>query len=259
MNNSFQNQTIWLTGASSGIGQALAEQLLQQGAQVIATVRNRQKMANLQQAWPEKLVIIDCDLGNEDDLARLPLAISGVCQNIDALVLSAGVCEYVDKATELDIRMFRRVMEVNFFAAVRCCEIAMPFLQKSAKPLILGVSSLSTKNAFTRAEAYGSSKAALDYFLNSLHIDLKGKIDVCIASPGFVKTPMTDKNDFSMPFLIEPERAAQEILTAMEKRPRVHSFPRRLDYLLGLLGFIPAVWYKLLAPAMKKNSASEST
>lgn len=252
MNKTVSHQTFWLTGASSGIGLALCELLLATHNTVIATVRNTQALQALQEKYPEQLNCIACDLNDEDSIHQLAQTLNQQHQQLDGLILAAGVCEYIDNAN-IDMALMKRVFDINFFAACKCCEIALPLLRNSTqKPIILGVSSLSTVAAFNRAEAYGASKAALNYFLESLRIDLAPDIDVCIASPGFIDTPMTKKNDFDMPMMISAEKAAEHLFYALQKRPMHYRFPKVFALILRTLAFSPLIWFKIIAPKLRK-------
>ena len=111
------------------------------------------------------------------------------------------------------------------------------------------IGSQVTAAPFARAEAYGASKAALRYFCDSLRIDLAGEgMDVTLVNPGFVDTPLTRRNDFPMPFLMDVEMAAQRIVKNIESRPRAYSFPLRLSAMLFLSKLMPGAWQKMVAP-----------
>ena len=143
-------------------------------------------------------------------------------------------------------------MEINFHAAVGCIEAALPLLRApgSARPHLVAVASQVTAAPLPRAEAYGASKAALQYFCDSLRIDLAADgIDVTVVNPGFVDTPLTRKNDFPMPFLMDADRAARLIVRGLVARPLRLDFPRRLKFLLGLSRWLPGLWCKWFAPA----------
>jgi short-subunit dehydrogenase len=118
---------------------------------------------------------------------------------------------------------------------------------KTKKPEIIVVASLASVIPFPRAEAYGSSKAALQYFFESLRIDLaKEDIGVTIIQPGFVKTPLTEKNDFPMPFLIDVDTAVEVIVDKIKSKRKLFYFPRRLGWLIYFMRAVPALWYWLV-------------
>lgn len=246
--NNLSNKVIWLTGGSSGIGLALLHKLLLADAIVIVTGRNIDSLQSLAEQHLDRLILIRSDFSKDQDLIELKHQFadkmkSNSLKSIDMLILNAGVCEYVD-VNHLDLSLFQRMMQINFNAAVACCEIALPHLKASQhKSLVVGISSLVTRLPFTQAQAYGASKAAFNYFLESLRIDMKGTIDVTVVSPGFVKTPLTDQNTFPMPFLVSAGRAADEILKAIEKRPWCRAFPKRFALLLSVMSRFPKVWF----------------
>ena len=140
-------------------------------------------------------------------------------------------------------------MDINYHGSVRAIQAALPLLEKSANGHIVGITSMASMAPFTQAEAYGASKAALSYFLSALRIDLKPKnIDVTDVMPGFIDTPLTQKNDFSMPFLLSPQEASDRIVKAIEKRKFTTVFPKRLYCLFKFLTFIPKTWVKSNSP-----------
>ena len=108
---------------------------------------------------------------------------------------------------------------------------------------------------FPRSEAYGASKAGVDYLANSLRLDLaKHDIDVTLVHPGFVRTPLTDKNDFAMPFLLTSEQAAHRMIVGIEKRKKYLHFPKRLTLTMKLLAFLPAsLWQRLISNKQERG------
>ena len=247
----FKNKVIWLSGGTSGIGLSLLHLLLEQAARVIVTGRNIQTLEKLQGKYPDQLVLIKLDLNQPQEIDLFAKRLQQHTDYLDMLILNAGVCEYIDINT-MDMGAVRRVMEVNYFGAFACCELALPFLRKAAhKALIVGISSLSTFAPFTRAQAYGASKSAFAYLLESLRIDLHPDVDVTVISPGFVETPLTEKNNFPMPFIISSDEAAKKIIKAIKKRPLHYAFPKPFYFLLRISGLFPKLWFKLSVTKLK--------
>jgi short-subunit dehydrogenase len=245
-------ERIWITGASSGIGKSIALLLAEQGNQVIVSARGKSALDELA-ASHSNITALVCDVSEYEQIPSHREQLQQISPYLDRIIVNAGTCEYLD-ISQPDWDMMRRVMAVNYFGSIHAVAAAMPLLQArpGGKGHIVGVASMAAFVPFSRAEAYGSSKAALQYFLDSLRIDLIPQgIDVTVVNPGFVKTPLTDKNDFDMPFMVEVDKAAERIVKAIAKRPRQYDFPGRLKYLLKTLGFFPALWHSVIAPALR--------
>lgn len=243
------SKTIWVTGASSGLGRALAIKLAANGHRIIASARTAAALEQL--ALNSNIVPVPCDISDEQSLQRAINVIKEDHTYLDQVVLNAGVCEYLDFPNP-DWDSVRRVMEVNYFATVNCVRLALPLLMNASaqgrRPQVVAIASQVTAAPFPRAEAYGASKAALQYFFNSLRIDLVGEgIDVSVVNPGFVDTPLTQKNNFAMPFLMNADDAALRIIKRLDVRPRSYSFPKRLSLVLLLSRLFPGLWQKLLS------------
>ncbi|MFC3094783.1 SDR family NAD(P)-dependent oxidoreductase [Alteromonas sediminis] len=234
-----------ITGATSGIGETLALRAADEGYQVIACGRNEDKLAQL--AHHENISTLQFDVTNE---SQTHTALGNV--ECDIAVLNAGTCEYVDiDAFEPD--MFRRVFEPNFFGVVNATSALLSNLKPGNQVLI--VDSLARLLPFSKSQAYGASKAALFYYTKSLEVDLHSKgIIVQSVSPGFVKTPLTDKNDFDMPMLISVEEAAKDILRGIKSKNRSVYFPTRFSLMLRFLGLLPAGLQKKISLFMKNKS-----
>lgn len=255
------NETIWITGASSGIGYAIAKSLALAGNRIIASGRNSKALDQLS-SESNNIVPMICDLVL-DSQESISKSLSNLTSHLDRIVLSAGDCQYLD-INSSDWSCTQRIMEINFHGAVRAIQASLPLLEKSTNGHIpnghiVAVSSMASMAPFTQAEAYGASKAALSYFLTALRIDLKPKnIDVTDIMPGFIDTPLTQKNDFSMPFLLSPDEASKRIIKAIEQRKLIAIFPKRLYFLFKLLTFFPKTWIKKNSPKIiKLNSENK--
>lgn len=227
---------ILITGATSGIGKQVALNYAQQGHTVIACGRNTDALAELEAQFPEQISGIRVDVSDADQT----LQALRVFTDLDVVILSAGVCEYVD-IDNFEAAMFERVFEVNVFGMMRCVEAVLPNL-KSGSQLVL-VGSTARLLPFTRAEAYGGSKAAIQYIARSLQVDLaKRDILVQTVSPGFVETPMTDANDFEMPMRVSVDFAAERIIKGIAKKSTDITFPTSFGLFLKLLSRLPQAW-----------------
>ena len=232
-------KTILITGATSGIGLALFEQYVARGDKVIACGRDSTKLALLvDKAYKTCLF----DLNNPDDIEQQLKEIG----ELDIVILNAGDCRYIDDAKHFDGKLFADIINTNLASLGWLLQHALPKIRNVGQ-LVL-VSSSATILPFPRSEAYGASKAGMDYLANSLRLDLaQHNIDVTLVHPGFVKTPLTDKNDFEMPFLITSTEAATRIINGVDKRKRYLHFPKRLTLLLKLFSYLPSpLWQKII-------------
>jgi len=253
-------KVIWVTGASSGLGRSLALALAARGNQVVASARSEESLLSLEKAG-RNIISLPCDITDIESLKSVQAKISADFAGLDQVILNAGTCEYLD-FPEPDWPAVRRIMEVNYFGAINCLQIALPLLRKSIvdRPQIIAIASQVTNAPFAKAEGYGASKAALQYFFNSLRIDLAPEnIDVSVINPGFVDTPLTRKNDFDMPFLMSAEDAAQRIIRQMSSNPGNYSFPKRLRGLLLLSKLMPRTWQKIVSRDAGTKTSSTQT
>lgn len=248
-----KNKTVWVTGASSGIGLDVARTLAKQRNYVFVSARSERKLAQLKEAYPENIFVVPLDLCDQESITTAELTLRRHTDHLDVFIACAGTCEY-DGNLSLDRGLYERVTCTNYLGLVESVRVALPLLRKSnSDPVILGVSSLSSLVPFPRAAAYGASKAAVDYFLQSLKIDLiDEKIDVLVVRPGFVDTPLTRRNDFDMPFLMSSHDASMEVLRALVKRKLFFDFPAKLSLPLKIMRLFPLVWMRLVAPKLRK-------
>ena len=254
MQNNLQ-KVYWLTGASSGIGRELALQLAAAGHRVYISARSQPDLLALAKNFPEQLLPLPCDVSDAAQMAGLFGNMANPPKWLDGIILSAGSCEYID-IDAIDISSFHRVMASNFYGVVHACQAALPLLRAgharnpAVKPEIVGICSMSCYIGFPRAEAYGASKAAMRYFLEALRCDVQQEIAVTVVYPGFVATPMTQANDFPMPFMLTARQAADHIVRNLGKNKRSVSFPWQLHVLLKLAALLPGLWYGRIVTAL---------
>lgn len=235
-----RNQTVWITGASSGIGRALAVVLAEHENHLILTSRNQQNLTDLANSLDCPTTVIAADISETSSTGFLRNELDKLDEGLDMAILCAGDCEYVD-SRNFDADAIERMFKVNVFGFSRSIESALPALRKSRKsPHIVGISSASAITGLPRAEAYGASKAAVVSMLESLALDLfQEGIAVTTVLPGFVDTPLTQRNDFPMPFLMSSRQAANIILKGIEAGNRRIEFPKRLIWSLRLFRMLP--------------------
>ncbi|MFP3517656.1 SDR family NAD(P)-dependent oxidoreductase [Pseudomonas sp. SIMBA_077] len=250
---------IWLTGASSGIGAAMADILLSQGHFLAVSARNAQALEKLHTAFPQQVLELPGDLTEPDQVRAMAEQIEEAWGYLDQVILNAGTCEYVD-ASHFEANMIERVMRANVFSAAYCVEAALPLLRKAAQPHLVAVCSSVTYLPLPRSEAYGASKAAMRYLFQSLRIDVAHEgIDVTLVSPGFVDTPLTQHNDFPMPMRWPVSKAAVYITSRLDKRPLEIAFPGPFIAILRLLAALPQRLQLLLGKRMARPAKEASS
>lgn len=243
-------KSIVITGASSGIGRETALHYARQGWTVYAVARSAEKLNELVALVPGHIVPVTLDLTDVNAVTAWLESLSAT-QQFDVVLLNAGNCEYVD-AVDLDIAAFERTFELNVLSVVRSVKGLLPHLCAGSTLAI--VSSMAHFFPFTRSEAYGASKAAISYFTESLRVDLaESGINICLIEPGFIDTPLTQKNDFDMPFLMPAAVAAKRIFDGINAGKLRLRFPRRLGYLLKALNLLPYGLRVKLAARMKQT------
>lgn len=230
---------ILVTGATSGIGRQLAMDYHKEGQEVWAVGRSEKPLAELA---AEGLHTGRVDL--TDRQAALDW-FTGL-ESLDLAVLNAGTCEYID-LPKFDSALVSRVMRANVESLAISIEGVLPLLRRGNKPHLVGVGSSASYVPLPRAEAYGASKAAVAYMMETLRIDLaRENIDVSLVSPGFVKTPLTDRNDFPMPMRVSVEQASLAIRRGIAARRLEIHFPRRFTLLLKTLSLLPRrLWLRV--------------
>lgn len=239
----FSEQIIWLSGASTGIGEALSRQLAPRCKHLIISARSEEKLASIAGEF-SNVSYFKSDINDLNSLKIIADYIQQEFSCLDTLIANAGTCEYVD-VNNFNHQLFDRVVQTNFMGLIKTCEVALPLLKKSQRGYLVGMSSSVAYLPLTRAQAYGSSKAAISHFLEAMKIDLSAHhVDVSVISPGFVKTPLTDKNDFPMPMRISAEEAASIIVRALPRRPWEIHFPKKFTLILKIIASLPP-WLRM--------------
>ncbi len=223
----------WLTGASNGIGAALAEALLKSGAHLAVTARAVAPLKVLAQRYPGQVLVVAGNLTNSQTVREIGEQIQQDWGSLDTVILNAGTCEYID-ARQLDASIIEHVVRTNLLASSYCINAALPLLRAGIAPHLVGIASSVTYLPLPRAEAYGASKAGLRYLFESLRIDPASEgIEVTVVSPGFVDTPLTGHNDFPMPQRWSAGKAARHLVEQLQPRPPEVALPTL---------FIAALW-----------------
>ena len=240
---------IWLTGASYGIGRSLALELAGHGAHLGLTARSEDKLEQLRREIEDaggRAVVLPGDVTDRDAMRRVVESMHRELGGIDVLVANAGSHVPTD-VDAFDVKQYMDLMQLNYAGALNCIEAVLPQMLAERSGHLVGVSSLAGYRGATGAAAYGASKSALIHFLESMRFDLAGRgVDVTIVNPGFVRTPLTDRNEFDMPFLVEPDRAARIIRRGIERRRREVTFPFPFNWFIKFLRVLPMPLYMLI-------------
>lgn len=248
-------QVIWLTGASSGIGEALVKPLAEQCQQLIISARNHGALERIRKATGlHNILCLPMDITDNWSVHQAANEIIHRYGRLDTLIANAGTCEYVD-VNQFDAQLFQRVINTNLIGLANCVEAALPLLKQSQRGYLVGMSSSVAWLPLSRAQAYGASKAATTHFLEAMKIDLAPQhIDVSVIAPGFVKTPLTDKNDFPMPMRISADEAAEEIIHGLRRRHWEIHFPRKFTFIMKLIASLPAALRIRITQSMARQS-----
>lgn len=251
---------IWITGASSGIGEALTQSLARGGHHLVITGRRAEALEKLRELAPERIVPAVADTTSKENLAAIAPDLDSE-KPLDMAILNAGTCEYLE-IEHYSSDVIEANIVTNVLGTARSLDIALPALRRTramGRPATLViVSSSAWWFPFGRAEGYGASKAALSYFAHSLRADLAAEgIDVVLVSPGFVKTPLTDRNDFPMPFRVSAEDAAERIVSGLAKGHNEIAFPKRFTWMLKILGSLPGALVDRMAANMARQSSDQ--
>lgn len=234
----WRERRVWLVGASTGIGAALARLLASQGARLALSARSVDKLQALEIA---DAVLLPCDVTAVDSLAAARQVLQEAWGGIDLVVYLAG--DYVPmRADEFDLSRAEQVIDVNFNGALRLLATVLPDLRPGGG--IAFVASVAGYRGLPKALCYGPGKAALIHLAECLYLDLTPRgIGVWVINPGFVQTRLTAQNDFSMPALQTLEQATLALLDGFRTGHFEIHFPKRFTRLLKLLSLLPYRWY----------------
>lgn len=242
MNEDWQGKRYWLVGASAGLGAALAHKISSAGAEVIVSARSEGKLAELVDALPGKASYEAIDVQDIDSVRAAVTAVG----DVDGIVYLAGAYwPFGAKAWEADHAT--AMIDVNLTGLVRVLgEVVPGMVAKDAGHIVI-TSSLTAFRGLPRSIGYTASKAGTMSLAECMYADLrKTGVKVQVINPGFIKTQLTEKNDFKMPFLMEPEAAAQEVFEHMNSDRFKKSFPFAFSMLFRIAQFLPdSLYYRI--------------
>jgi NAD(P)-dependent dehydrogenase (short-subunit alcohol dehydrogenase family) len=234
---------VWITGASTGIGQAVALALARDGWTVAASARDGAALAVMAAASAGRIHAFPLDVTDEPAVLATHVSIEQALGAIDRVILSAGTHVPIS-AEHFDSGTFRKLVEVNLMGVVHCLGAALPGMIARRGGQIAIVSSVAGYFGMPTASAYGATKSALITMAQALKFDCdRHGVDLRVINPGFVKTPLTDRNPFPMPFLIGADEAARRIVEGLAGKHFEITFPRRFALILKLIRLLPYGWF----------------
>lgn len=246
-------KTAWVTGASSGIGRAVALELARRGVRVAATARRADELAALASeasGMGGAVTPLQGDVTDAGAMAKVVEDAAAALGPIDLAVLNAGLYLPV-RAEPFDLGAVRKTFDVNLTGTANCLAAVLPHMTTRRAGRVVIVASVAGYGGLPNSAAYGATKAALINLAESLKFDLDhAGVAIQVANPGFVDTPATKKNPFKMPALLPVEEAAREIVRGIARGGFEITFPKRFTYVLKALRVLPyPLYFRLVARA----------
>jgi short-subunit dehydrogenase len=246
----FKDKTVVLTGASSGIGYHLAKLLIKEDSKLALLSRRKELIDELKNSFPgssNKIFTYRCDVSNVEDVKKVFDEIKNTFGQIDVLILNAGVSGRTT-LKNFSTGFANEIFGVNFFGIINCAEQVLKDFMDRREGMIVGVSSLADVKGFPKSGLYNASKSAVSRWLESIRVELKPyNVKVITVRPGFIRTPMTDKNEFHMPFLMDVEKAVNIILKGIKEEKRIIQFPFIYVAATKLLEILPSSVFEWFA------------
>lgn len=221
-------KSVLITGASSGIGYTVARRLAAENCRIALLARTTEKLEEFAAQYSNdknSILPLTCDVSKKEDVFSATEIVLKEFGGIDIAILNAGTSHRID-VENFSSDKGEEILSANLTGKFYFLEKLIPCFIQKRSGMIVGVSSLADVRGFPRSAFYNASKAAFSKLLESIRIELKSYgIKVITVRPGFVKTPMTDKNEFHMPFLMDVEKAADIIISGIKKEKRIIQFP----------------------------------
>ncbi|MHB0928708.1 MAG: SDR family NAD(P)-dependent oxidoreductase [Candidatus Nanopelagicales bacterium] len=251
--NTLSGQRIWVIGASSGIGAAVAQELERQGCRVAVSARREQELHRVSGG---RMVVAVLDVLDAASVRRAAAEVEAALGGIDLAVIVAGYWERM-AAVGFDRDAFVRHIEANVIGMANCIDAVLPRMLEQGHGTIAGVASVAGYRGMPGAQGYGASKAAQLNLLESLRVGLRGTgVNVQTVSPGFVATPMTAANSFPMPFIISAEQAARHMVRGLTRGRAEIVFPWPMAIIMKSARLVPQQWWPRLMAARSREQRS---
>ncbi len=246
------NKVIWITGASSGIGRSLTIKFASEGWKVAASARRENLLKELNDA-DSNIHSFPLDVTDSEKCINVFNKIIEKLNNIDMCVFCTGIHDPKSEKI-LNLGKIKKIMEVNYFGTINSINAVYNYFKEKKSGHISMISSVAGYRGLPAGGAYCASKSALTTYAESLHFDMiRSNVRVSVVHPGFIKTPMTDQNNFPMPMIKSSEFAANEIFKGLIKSNafEIH-FPKNFTFIMKVLKVMPNwLYFKLLKKGMK--------
>ncbi len=246
---------VFLTGASSGIGEALAIAICKQGAIVGLIARREDMLKNIAaqcEAAGRTARILGCDVTDADAVQSSADKLLTEFGRIDILIANAGIGGNNKETRDLRPEAVKKVIDINLLGAVNSVAAVLPQMLERGNGHLVAISSLAGIRGLPKSAAYSASKAGMTAFFESVRLDVQDKgVAVTIIQPGFIKTPLTSGRENKMPFLMELEDSVPHFLNAIEKKKKFASFPWQLATFVRAGRIFPAWLYDRIASRAK--------
>ncbi len=247
MNNTSEKwKHVWITGASSGLGEYTARKLAEKGCHVSISARSEDKLAAIAAAH-ENISAHPADVTDGERLKEVIAEIESAYGPVDLCIFSAGAW-FQSSIKDMNVENFQKTIDVNFMGVVKSMDAILPRMLERRNGHISWISSVAGYGGLPNAASYGATKAALIHMAETVKPELEAEnITVSVINPGFVRTALTDKNKFPMPFLMEPKDAAEKIVAGLEAQKFEIAFPWQMVWILKFLNHLPYwLYFKLI-------------
>ncbi len=234
----FSNEHIWIIGCSSGIGEALARELVDQGATLILSARRQEELENLNRELGGQHLVMPLDVADHEAVKLTAETIATQVPKLDRVIFMAAIYNpgTVDK---MDIEFAKKLVEVNLLGGIYTSYATLPLFEKQKGGQLVLCGSVAGYTGLPGGQPYSSTKAAIINYAESLYAEANEGIDIKVINPGFVRTRITDKNNFHMPMRIEPPQAAKAIAKGLKARAFEIHFPKGFTLMTKFLRLLP--------------------
>ena len=240
------NKTVWITGGGTGIGKSVAEQLADLGHNVIISGRRLQNLNKVRLYDSKRITVKVLDICSAKDCRKVVKSIDSKFGSIDLVILNAATYN-PGKINFNNLESITSILNINLMGQINCLSTILPIMKRQKHGHIVFMSSPAGYRGLPNSGLYGVTKSALTFLSESLYLELeRNNIKVQVVNPGFIKTPMTDKNDFKMPFIMSSKEAATRLIKGLDIDTFEISFPKRLIIPMKILQLLPYSLYFFL-------------